>query len=572
LARSELSRFESIKRGAREFGDQGAFMAAEFRARQARERIFGLQTGAIAPSAGGLTPAKLGPLIGAVTVATAAIAGMAAAYAGLARKAIQAANAEQSFERQTRATFSSFQGSREAGNALYDLIDGLAKRLPQSRAQLVDWTKSLQASGITDQGVLRRGVGALAGAQALGGNEGAETLLGTIRRIQEAIQTNHGLKLADRQLANLAKTGANVDDVAKELGMSTQTLQQRLKAGKEDAGAFGNALLAAVEKKGRGPLKAMWFDLDVLEKKGLELGQRLFKNVDLSEASDAVQRLFALLDQSTAAGSDLEKGIRKGTNGIVRGVGEVVDAFTIAYLNIAAFALKVDTALMPVERTIGRITKALGTTLPRLVMGALSLGTYDPVDRKTHGPKPTEAGDSAVSKLYTAAGAVARARVLGALKGEDLAKAGDALSESLASGIKQGLITHEEGVKLQGIALGKAAVEGAKKGAETHSPSRATILVGAQLGAGLAIGMRGSAPVVARAAAFLGTEATRASLYLNPVRDRRGEPGTRSAAGNRTEVHAQVNITAPEGVTNATELSAWGLAVALEREQLMGGG
>lgn len=205
-------------------------------------------------------------------------------------------------------------------------------------------------------------------------------------------------------------------------------------------------------------------------------------------------------------------------------------------------------------------------------MGALSLGTYDPVDRKTHGPKPTEAGDSAVSKLYTAAGAVARARVLGALKGEDLAKAGDALSESLASGIKQGLITHEEGVKLQGIALGKAAVEGAKKGAETHSPSRATILVGAQLGAGLAIGMRGSAPVVARAAAFLGTEATRASLYLNPVRDRRGEPGTRSAAGNRTEVHAQVNITAPEGVTNATELSAWGLAVALEREQLMGGG
>jgi hypothetical protein len=43
-------------------------------------------------------------------------------------------------------------------------------------------------------------------------------------------------------------------------------------------------------------------------------------------------------------------------------------------------------------------------------------------------------------------------------------------------------------------------------------------------------------------------------------------------SGGVTVERAEVNITAPAGVTDAAELSAWGLSVALERQELMGGG
>ncbi len=492
---------------------------------------------------------------------------MAATYGGLAREALRAANAEQTFQRQSREIL----GGGAEGNAAFDLIEGLSRRLPQSRRELVNWTNDLQDAGITSLGVIRRGVNALAGAEALGGAGGGERLLGIIRRVQESIQTTGHIKMADRQLAGLARTGVNVEDVAKELGVTTLSLQQKLKAGTQDAGAFGNALLEAINKKGRGPIKAMWLDLDLLEKKGLEMGARLFKNIDIKPAADALQRFFFLMDSSGASGDNLEKGVRKGTNGIVTAFSEITDAVTVAILNIQTFALKADTAMLRVRNSVSSTTDYIWSLPGRVA----SLANGDPhaMDVAPGAAASKDAGGEYVQKLKTYATAIALARKTKAAGGEDLQKAGDDLADKLNAGVQQGLISRENAVVLQGVALGKAAVRGAEKGAEVHSPSRATMRIGGHIGGGLALGIRASVGHVDRAGMFLGERATRSSLYLRGDRDRRGESRTGQAhgGGSVTINRAEVNLTAPHGVTDATELSAWGLAVALEREQLMGG-
>ena len=121
---------------------------------------------------------------------------------------------------------------------------------------------------------------------------------------------------------------------------------------------------------------------------------------------------------------------------------------------------------------------------------------------------------------------------------------------------------------LAGSVLGKKAVEGAAKGADVHSPSRATYRTGRFVGQGLEMGMRDHGGAVGRAGAYLGSQATRTSLYLSAAspRDRRG-----SAGGTVHVDRAEINLTAPAGVTDAQELSAWGLSIAVERQMLMSG-
>ena len=382
------------------------------------------------------------------------------------------------------------------------------------------------------------------------------------------------MKLGANSLANLAKTGANAKDVADGLGVSVETLQARLKAGTQDAGAFGTALLTAIQKKGSGPLKAMWLDIDLLEKKAFEFGARLFRNADLSPLTDALQRALSLTDDLTGRGLMLETVVSKGTSGIARALGRMVDQAHIAFLTMAGFALDFDTAMMPVERTINRITSAMNTTVGKLLLATATLGLYDPTQGPTRLAPKTPAQASAAQTLYTAAGAVARARVVGGLKGDELQKAADGLGASIAAGVDQGIISHAEGVRLTGIALGKAAIGGVKHGAQVHSPSRATYGYGVHIGGGLALGMRASAGGVGRAGRYLGEHATRASLYMRPARDVRGEAFSRGSSGGAggTHIdHVEVSVTAPSGVTSAEQITAWGLAVALEQEQLMGG-
>ena len=344
-ARSDLSSYQRQLSLANQLGDVAGHQKYAAIVAKQKRAVFDIGDSGAGPGIASAASAAGGPWLLAATAAAGAAVGLVYAFEKVGIAAVRAANEERAFTRETRAAFEGLSGSKEAGDATYDMVERLSKRLPIARRELVDWTKELQAAGITDTGVLKRGVSALGASKALTGDEGAATLLNTLRRVQEAVDTNHGLKLADRQLAQLGKTGANVSDVAKELGISAEQLQKNLKAGTEDAGAFGNALLSAIEKKGRGPLKAMWADLDTLGIKAKEFALNLFKDVNLEPLGDAFQHLLDLMDENTNSGKNIGKGIKEGTDLVVKGFAAVTNEVTIAILKIQTFALEADTAL-----------------------------------------------------------------------------------------------------------------------------------------------------------------------------------------------------------------------------------
>ena len=121
------------------------------------------------------------------------------AFVELGKKAVETGwellkvtNEVQRESRQFLAVFSSLGGGAEIGHETLEMVETLSRRLPIGTARLGEWTKALQSAGITDLGVLRKGLMGLASAQALVGDEGANTLLGTLRKVQEAVQDSTG--------------------------------------------------------------------------------------------------------------------------------------------------------------------------------------------------------------------------------------------------------------------------------------------------------------------------------------------------------------------------------------------
>jgi hypothetical protein len=75
-----------------------------------------------------------------------------------------------------------------------------------------------------------------------------------------------------------------------------------------------------------------------------------------------------------------------------------------------------------------------------------------------------------------------------AMKG-DATAGGVGVGDGLGGGMYSRMEMWIGPIRAKGVAMGKAAVDGAKEGAATHSPSRETIWVGRMLGEGLAVGM-----------------------------------------------------------------------------------
>lgn len=591
-AKKQLSGFQSQARLAKDVGDFKGFLRYRDEARQAQERVYGLAKsveGLGAITAPTTLAARFGPLTAGIALASGAALGFVATVTSLSLKLIDAANEEAAFNRQTRAAFDALSGSSEGGERTVAMLESLTKRLPIAKNELADWTKSLQEAGLQG-GALRGGVTGLAGAKAVGGEEGVSTLLGTLRRVQEAVQTNSGLKLADKQLANLAKTGVNVVDISKRMGISVTELRAQLKAGSVDAGKFGTALLNAVNEKGRGPLRAMWGDLDIIKEKGREAEGELFRNVDLSPLIGALNDFLFLLNQGGPSGKTLERGVTGGVNGIVKAFATLTNRATVGILKIETAAIRLDTWLMPVEKTLGRILRVMTEIGKVGTLGLLAqIPVVGPLLSQAAGgamganapPSPAAVNlrDQQKTALIAQADQINAGRISGGLKGEALSEAGFKLSDALADGIQSGIISHADAVALRAQVLGQAAVDGVKRGAQVHSPSRATMWVGAQIGTGLAVGMRRSHREIETAGDHLGTAAAFSigrSRQFSRVGSSARESRSETARGGQARggVHvgrAEVHIAAPQGVTDATQMTAHGLAIVLERFQLMSG-
>src|SRR6185436_19373319 len=176
-AKGKLSSYEAQLRRANDIGDIAGHQKYSALVDQSKRSVFDLtQQLESLPASAGNASGALGalppPLLAIAAGAATAVGGLVAVgsvIAGLIEKAFEVTGANEKLA----ASFDALGDTRGGKNTL-DLVKQLTKELPQSKAQIVEWTKGLQAAGVTDISELRAQIKATASAQAIMGDSGAK--------------------------------------------------------------------------------------------------------------------------------------------------------------------------------------------------------------------------------------------------------------------------------------------------------------------------------------------------------------------------------------------------------------
>lgn len=253
------------------------------------------------------------------------------------------------------------------------MFDELGAKIGQTREQVGQMADRFKAMGITDVPQLRAALLATASANALvtGGGQAYETLAS---KIQEAVVAHGQLKVkGDAAIAALSKTGANIIDVAKNMGISTETLRNQLKAGTVDAGKFGDALQQALITKGAGPLGVMANSMSALGDRLKENIGKLFEDAGpgVTEFMDALKDLFSVFDTGNDSGKTLKAGLSGAFSAILSAAAKVLPYIKYGFQQLIIWGLKLYIALKPHFEQIKTVLKGIGIGI--LLMGAIAV-------------------------------------------------------------------------------------------------------------------------------------------------------------------------------------------------------
>jgi hypothetical protein len=259
-----------------------------------------------------------------------------------------------------RATFGALGGAG-AGNEMLGMLNELSTRLPQSREQLADWSKEIEALGITNIDSVRAQVVALASAQAIMGDSGAQAYMKLTEKIRLAEEGTGRLKLSERKLESVFRAGADVSDVARRMNLSVLQLQRRLEAGTINARDFGEALESSLMDRGQAPLEVMMRSLDAMKRKGMETFAHLFDDIDTKPLTDAILSVIDLGDQGEPSGQALKDGITSGVNGIIKEFAHLVTQGEILFLKLELGWIKTGMSIQTIETDVKDLAQAAET-------------------------------------------------------------------------------------------------------------------------------------------------------------------------------------------------------------------
>jgi hypothetical protein len=535
-AKLQLSEYQGQLTRAKALGDVEGYRKYSALVADSRRQVFDLSQ-AVEDSGASMT--KAGAAAGSLSFGLGAVAAGAALGAGAIYGVVRATESllEKALEvtetnRRLSASFEALGGAG-AGTKTLAFVDDLAQRLPQSRKEIAGWVSQFQALGITDLGQIREQVLATASAQAITfaqGGQGAEVYTKLAERIHVAVEEHKGLKLADRQLKQLYEAGLNVTEVAaaygretRQAGFSVEKLAAELKGGTINAQAFGNALSATLVQKGQGPLRAMGDEFGTLKLKAAESLAHLFDDVDTTPLTDGIRSWLDLLGQGTASGKSLKAGMTDAINAIIKGVARTGWEAEIFFGRLEIWALQAGVTLAGVERVVGRIAAGFGSVISSTT--AIAGAAVDVSGL------PSLARNVATLAAPSAPASPAKAHADGGIVTGTTASAPLATTVSIAGLGPRRAPANAEGGIVTSPASGEAFASVAP--GEMIVPQR---------------------------------------IVRQIQSDSRGPSA--SPAPQETHFHIdrlELSIDAPAGVTDATAVSASGIAVALERLQLSSG-
>lgn len=275
---------------------------------------------------------------------------LAGAFVELAESALKLGFQVTETNARLGAMFEALGAAPGAGKKTLALLDDVAKQLPQSRDQLGDWTRKIEKMGVTDLSQIRSELVATASAHALLGEAGGDAYDKLQSKIHRYAQEHpgKGLKLESRALK--AIDPAIEKATADRMGMSVEQLAKKLKAGTVDAQAFSSALSDVMRSKGKGPLDVAMNSLGALSLKAAEALGHLFDEINTKPITDAIKSVISLGDLGEPTGQNLKSGVTIGMNGLIRAVGAGINEVEVLFLTIELDVLLAANALKPIVR------------------------------------------------------------------------------------------------------------------------------------------------------------------------------------------------------------------------------
>lgn len=290
--------------------------------------------------------------------------GLAAIAVEGGERVLEATGALSKMETQLDALAGS---SGKTGEQTLLWLDEVSEKLPQTRDKLVEWAKPLMAAGIQGEALESKLV-AMSSATALLGDEGKSAFDGLTKKIQAASESGNKLKIPAKGLAQLAMTGVNVNEVAKEMGISGEALGNKLKHGTVEADKFGEALDRALIKKGGPAVAKASKGLGALGDKAKENFDKLFAfgkddpKGGMDRFKSGLASLAHLIDGNTDSGKALHKWIVKIYDKFFEMAGNMLPKLEHGFLKIIIAGLRIELALIPLSKSLHKLGVAIGAT------------------------------------------------------------------------------------------------------------------------------------------------------------------------------------------------------------------
>jgi phage-related protein len=236
------------------------------------------------------------------------------------------------------------------GAEVDEMLDKLRTSTGLTKDALAPLTTEFLRMGVTGTSALESLTVAAASAEAVVKGGGA-AFAKFFQQIDAAAQTGSKLTLPYKKLqAQLVATGLNVADLAKQMGKSEAELTAGLKAGTVDARAFGDAMTAAITKKGAGPMATLANSAANLGNLLKEYLGDLFEDLgdDIAPFMAAVREAFGVLSSASPLGQQLKATIGSAMSSLFATLTKLVPVAREAFWTVVVWALKAYIAIAPI--------------------------------------------------------------------------------------------------------------------------------------------------------------------------------------------------------------------------------
>jgi hypothetical protein len=466
----------------------------------------GFSLDALGEKAGGLAE-----MLGPVGVGVAATAGAFLAIGGvlagvtvaLGAFALEASEAKE----KALATLSALGGGSEKAKQLYDALGAARDGLGMTRAELVPLTEQLLGMGVSTDLVGTK-LKALATVKALGVEGGPEEYLAITKKLQA------GLPIAARELGNLYKTGVNVNEIAKAMGISTKALEASLKKGGAASKTFGAELDKMVTDKGAEALAHQALSLTAQWDNFKESITDLFADVDVAPFLAGLKDLLGIFGAGTSSGKTFKAAITGAMNGVFVAASKALPYIKVGIERMIIVALKAYIIVKTHWTTIATVLKYVGIAFAVVVGAVVLVGAAFAAFIVT----VVAVTGAMIGLAGLIVAFVVKAVVALASWATSATQAATDFVMGLVNGVKNGAGLVIDAVK----GLGKSVLGGLKNVLGIASPSKEFAKLGMHAGAGFAAGLDASTAGVSFSAEGMGAAATQSAA---PVASRSSSGG-----------------------------------------------